>query len=317
MKTKKLKMHKLFFIFLFFTCSNGSQPEPTKNLGEKMQKFIIDLSDYAKSQSPNFIIIPQNGIELAFKSLDPSKELNTKYLNSIDGFGVEELFFNGTHQPDNYRLEMLRKLKDEKKIMVSEYITHNDSISSVITKNHQEGFLCFPRDSANYNYTEIPFPILNSNPNIISNLSEAQNYLYLINPEKFSDKTEMIDSIAQTNYDLILIDLFVFGEELLASDIEELKTKPNGAKRLVIAYINIGAVETYRYYWQDDWKLGSPSWIVKEYEGYPNEYYINFWNKQWRDIIYGNDTSYIKKIIDAHFDGAYLDNTEVYYFLNN
>jgi len=310
-------MYKLFFMFFFLTCSKGSQPDPTEKLGEKMQEFIVELSVYAKLQSPQFIIIPQNGIELAFTHLDPTNEFNIDFLNAIDGFGVEELFFNSNYQPDIYRLEMLRKLKAEKTIMVSEYITHNDSISTAIAKNHQEGFLCFPRDSSNYNYTKIPLSISNTNPNNISYLSEAQNYLYLINPEKFSDKIEMIDSIAQTNYDLILIDLFVFGEELLASDIEQLKTKPNGAKRLVIAYINIGAVETYRYYWQDEWKLGSPHWIVKEYEGYPNEYYINFWEQEWKDIIYGNDNSYLKKIIDAKFDGAYLDNTEAYYFLNN
>jgi cysteinyl-tRNA synthetase len=30
-------------------------------------------------------------------------------------------------------------------------------------------------------------------------------------------------------------------------------------------------------------------------------------DKQWQDIIYGNDSSYLKKILDAGFDGVYLD----------
>ena len=28
---------------------------------------------------------------------------------------------------------------------------------------------------------------------------------------------------------------------------------------------------------------------------------------QWQEIIYGNDNSYVKKILDAGLDGVYLD----------
>jgi cysteinyl-tRNA synthetase len=42
---------------------------------------------------------------------------------------------------------------------------------------------------------------------------------------------------------------------------------------------------------------------------------VKFWKDDWQEIIYGNEDSYIKKIIDAGFDGAYLDNVEAYYFL--
>jgi len=44
---------------------------------------------------------------------------------------------------------------------------------------------------------------------------------------------------------------------------------------------------------------------------------VQFWNPEWQKIIYGNDDSYMKKILDAGFDGAYLDNVEAYYFLYN
>lgn len=33
----------------------------------------------------------------------------------------------------------------------------------------------------------------------------------------------------------------------------------------------------------------------------------NDWDENWQAIIYGNDDSYLKKIIDAGFDGVYLD----------
>jgi cysteinyl-tRNA synthetase len=85
----------------------------------------------------------------------------------------------------------------------------------------------------------------------------------------------------------------------------------------VISYINIGAAENFRYYWKEDWKLHEPDWLAKPYEGYEDEIWVNYWDGAWQDIIYGNDGSYMKKIVDAGFDGAYLDNTEAYYFLLN
>jgi len=60
-----------------------------------MQDFVIHISNYAHELNSDFIIIPQNGIELAFNDQDPANGLNLAYLNAIDGVGVEELFYNG------------------------------------------------------------------------------------------------------------------------------------------------------------------------------------------------------------------------------
>ncbi len=98
-------------------------------------------------------------------------------------------------------------------------------------------------------------------------------------------------------------------------EIEKLQTKKNGKKRLVISYLNIGAAENWRNYWQSDWKLGNPKWLKKNYKGYDNEIYVQFWEPAWQKIIFGNDDSYLKKIVDAGFDGVFLDNVEAYYAL--
>ena len=84
-----------------------------------------------------------------------------------------------------------------------------------------------------------------------------------------------------------------------------------------VFYINIGSAENFRYYWDGNWIIGDPAWIKKKYEGYQDEFYVEFWNPEWQKIIYGNNNSYMKKILDAGFDGAYLDNVEAYYFLYN
>jgi len=310
-----MKKYIVFIISTFLFIASCSKQEKSDLAAEKMQEFVIDISDYARDFNPDFIIIPQNAVKLAYKYLDTAQGLNYRYLAAIDGFGVEELFYYETFDPDYDRLSMLRALKNYKKVMVSEYVSNNNEITDALNRNFEEGFICFPRNGDNYHYLLIPDFVWFSNNDDINLLSDAKNYLYLISSDNFASKQAMINAISATNFDIVLIDLFFEDDYFSAEEINILKTKANGAKRLVISYINIGSAENYRYYWQDNWKLHNPKWLKKKYEGYKDEFWVEFWQPEWQQIIFGNDNSYIKKIIDAGFDGAYLDNVEAYYFL--
>ena len=183
----------LILAITFFSCSKEKRLDKA---AEKMQEFVISISNYARSFDPDFIIIPQNGIELAFNNLDPNDGQNSAYMAAIDGFGVEELFYNGTFSLDEERLAMLKQLKASKKIMVSEYVTESSNISDALNRNYSEGFICFARTSSNYHYLQIPDSVPYSNTADINSLSDAQNYLYLISTDSYSSKQAMIDAIA-------------------------------------------------------------------------------------------------------------------------
>jgi len=305
-------------VIIFFTtlvllsCSKEKRSDVA---AKKMQDFVISISDYARSFDPDFIIIPQNGVELVFNNAEPDDGFNTSYMSAIDGLGVEELFYYEVFALDPERLSMLRKIEDLKKIMVSEYVTNNSDISAAFDQNYNEGFICFVRDKSNYDYKEIPNNIVNENSYDITDLSLAQNYLYLISTDNYSSKQEMMNAISLTNFDVVLIDLFFDDAEFTSTEINQLKTKANGGQRLVISYISVGSAENYRYYWKKNWGLHCPLFLKRKYDGYKDEFWVKFWKQDWQDIIYGNDDSYMKKIINAGFDGAYLDNVEAYYFL--
>lgn len=310
--------NNLLVITIIFACSSlfsCSKERRSDKASVKMQKFVCQISTYARSVKPGFIIIPQNGIELAFNNNESSNGINQEYTNAIDGFGVEELFFNGTYQPDFDRLPILKTLKEHKKIMVSEFVNSNLDVSKAFELNNNEGFICFVRQGGNYDYIQIPDSVIHENSNDITKLSDAKNFLYLINTQNFASKQAFIDAVSKTNYDLILMDLFFDEISFTAAEIARLKIKSNGAKRLVISYISIGSAEKFRYYWKKSWGQHHPLWLKRKYQGYKDEFWLKFWKQKWQDIIYGNDDSYIRKIIDAGFDGAYLDNVEAYYFL--
>jgi len=318
-----------FFFFLFAiipllgilnSCNGDGEVDVSEN-AIKMQEFIEGISKYAKVEKgkPGFIIIPQNGSELAFWETDLHEGIMPSYINAIDGLGIEELFYNdkGNYKPDRERLDLLDAIKlnyPEKTIMVADYVKDENGRLDSIAKNSARGFISFPRARNNYDYIYIPAETpTDVNSDNISALSDARNYLYLISTDNFTSRTDMITKIKATNYDVVLIDLFFDEHAFTPPEIDELKTKADGGSRLVIAYVSIGSAENYRYYWQTGWKRGNPSWLKKNYEGYPDEFWVEYWDPAWQDIIY----DYIDKIIAAGFDGAYLDNVEAYYFLEN
>ena len=280
-----------------------------------MQEFVVGISHYARNLKPSFIIIPQNGEALAFNNADPDEGLNDGFLSSIDGIGVEEIFYNGDLATDDYRLSMLRQIKATKKIMVSEFVSNSSNVQDGYDRNYGEGFIAFVRDINNYDYQYIPSVIQNESTLNVTNLSLAKNYLYLISNQMFSSKQEMISAIAETNFDAVIIDLFFEDSEFTKDDLNQIRKKKNGGQRLLLSYVSIGSAEKYRYYYKKGWGHHHPLWLKKKYDGYPDEFWVKFWKDDWQSIIYGNDESYIKKIVDAGFDGAYLDNVEAYYFL--
>ena len=82
----------------------------------------------------------------------------------------------------------------------------------------------------------------------------------------------------------------------------------------MISYMSIGESEDYRYYWQANWSTNKPEWLDAENPDWPGNFKVKYWNPEWQSIIYGNDGSYLKKILDAGFDGVYLDIIDAFEF---
>ena len=99
---------------------------------------------------------------------------------------------------------------------------------------------------------------------------------------------------------------------LSLEDLKQLKIKDNGARRIVISYLSIGEAEDYRYYWEDGYKDNSPEWLLNENPNWEGNYPVEYWHKEWQEIIAAGDNSYLNRIIEAGFDGVYLDIVDGY-----
>ena len=99
-----------------------------------------------------------------------------------------------------------------------------------------------------------------------------------------------------------------------AADVERLKRKPDGSRRLVIAYLSIGEAEQYRFYWKPEWfdAATKPSWLGPVNKNWPGNFIVRFWDGEWQRQIFGAADAYLERIMAQGFDGIYLDRADVY-----
>src|SRR5207249_1464937 len=76
----------------------------------------------------------------------------------------------------------------------------------------------------------------------------------------------------------------------MASIVKSLRTTKPG--RIVLAYLDIGAAESDRYYWQRNWKaptaaaIGSPDFLLTtNSRGWDDTFPAAYWDKRWQDIL--------------------------------
>ncbi|ODN31292.1 endo alpha-1,4 polygalactosaminidase [Fervidobacterium thailandense] len=128
-----------------------------------------------------------------------------------------------------------------------------------------------------------------------------QEWLLFLNGPKLED-------IARTNVTPVIIDYSRDGsesKEFTREDIEPLKRMSNGKTREVLAYVNVGIAERWRWYWS----FLPSTLLYGPLEGWEGEYYIKFWTDEWISTL----EKYVEKIVGAGFDGIMFDWVNVYY----
>jgi cysteinyl-tRNA synthetase len=105
-------------------------------------------------------------------------------------------------------------------------------------------------------------------------------------------------SIAKRNTDVAVVD----PDEV--KNPAKLKSKANGGKRAVLAYISVGEAEDYRGYM----KKGSKRWLSDKGQGWSGNKMVKYWDPEWQAIV----KSRVRAAIDAGYDGVYLDRIDTY-----
>jgi len=215
------------------------------NYRQEMRNFVIGISQYARSFDADFIVIPQNGIELIVNNPETPGDLNQPYLDAINGNGQEELYY-GYFADDiptpasitSYLNPFLTQaIASGKTVLVTDYCFSLEKIGNSYNLNNAQNYISFSADSRELDdipyFPKQPYKV---NSTDITQLYQAKNFLYLINSSLFASKEEFIDSLSKTDYDVLLLDLFFQdGTSFTSDEINSLKTKANGG----LAYLSV------------------------------------------------------------------------------
>ncbi|MEQ1670581.1 MAG: MJ1477/TM1410 family putative glycoside hydrolase [Hyphomicrobium sp.] len=132
---------------------------------------------------------------------------------------------------------------------------------------------------------------------------------------RFLDRT----ALAASPFDLVVIDHAPHPKKdieipFTRDEIAPLKIKPDGSRRIVLAYLSMGEAERYRYYWQPQWDAAEtrPKWLGPENPQWAGNYQVQFADPDWQTVIFGTQMSVLDRIIAAGFDGVYLDRVDAF-----
>ncbi|MCC9625530.1 hypothetical protein LPB41_27980 [Thalassospira sp. MA62] len=307
--------------------------KPNVNFTDEMRDYVIAISRWAKSYRSDFSIIAMNALELTeylettLFATRGTAEPARNYLRALDGILVEAPFYGyenygeATETPEtDYIMGYLERMKLEGlQYLFLDYTNNASNIATARQKSAQyENSLYYaapPPDKQLSSLAKVPATPYRSNPHIIDNIREAENYAIVIDSTPYGTKDAYINALAATNYDTLIIDPFHRGTiPLTYDDMKRLRYKQVGTPRTILAYLNIATAETYRYYWEDSWRTGYPSFLS---EGnlmarWGQEQHVHYWSNEWQRLIFGAEDTYLGGIMNLGFDGVLMGGLDEY-----
>ncbi len=113
-----------------------------------------------------------------------------------------------------------------------------------------------------------------------------------------------VGQIARSDTDLVIVD----ADGVSAAELARLKRRPDGGRRVVLGYLNIGEAETFRSYWRPAWNRNRPDWMGKPNKNWPGHYFVEYWSPEWQSITARG----VDRIAAKGFDGVFLDSVDKY-----
>lgn len=158
------------------------------------------------------------------------------------------------------------------------------------------------------------------------------------------DTGDAVDQLAASRYDMLVVDPTVttnldFSATNMVQKLKESKAFDDAHRKLVIAYIDIGQAEEWRWYWHGhpvyeesnrpcseiipEIQIWAPWVVACDPDGWAGNYPVAFWDPDWVEVVINGTQlgsnieevyfdSMLDEVIQDGFDGVYLDWVEAW-----
>ena len=120
-------------------------------------------------------------------------------------------------------------------------------------------------------------------------------------------------AVNRTDPDILIIDYSWDGggaRQLSRWDVWKLAWRPGRFPRIVLAYVSVGEAEDYRFYWNRATSGGKAAFLDRPNPSWPGNVRVKFWDPAWKAVLYSGRDAWIDRILDAGFDGVFLDTVD-------
>jgi cysteinyl-tRNA synthetase len=309
-------MHKLapiLVVSILLVVSSGCLQFTDEGMDaeDEMRSLVVKVSDYARQTNPNFVVIVENGEDLASDGGRPANN----YLATVDGVAREDLFFgwNGLDTPTPWSIseEMSARLNESKDagqtVMVVDRCSERGYLWDAMEWADERDFLYFGSDSEGLDtIPAYPADPPGTHRGDVTDLSEAHNLLVLTVAQGWDSREDYLDALQRTNFDVLVIDGFFNKTPLTEEEVDSLRVKKHGGNRLVIAVMGLGELDERQHIWRDLYHDQPPPWLGDAVTGKTDLHRVKYWSKGWRSVLYKSEESWLDSILDSGFDGVYL-----------
>ena len=123
----------------------ASEPGEVGRL-HKMQAFIMELALHAKTLNPDFKIIPQDAAELAFIDGDVDKGALESLISLVDGWGKEEMLFDGDgNTPNDEQKAYVELVKEGLMVTETSTVETAEKLEEYYARAEHWGIIPYPR----------------------------------------------------------------------------------------------------------------------------------------------------------------------------
>lgn len=314
------------------------------NYRELMRDIVLAFGDFVKARNADFQILLDGGsdlltrgvwendlvdlhrAELAGATNDDERFLlklfspehpiksgtpNRRFIQSAAGIVLtDQICGKAKGKPS----KTMQKLIDEfgLKVVSIEHCATKGQKNNALQTLSAKGIPTFADVKFSGKFDTLDSTVFDENNKSVESLAKVKNVLILTDTRKFADKDLMLNALAKTNFDLLIVDpFFNFNRALSREDVRSLQFKQIGTRRLVYAVLNVAEAQDTRAYWETTWKLRSPKWLRFVSETNPAGIIVDYWHPAWKRII----GIYFRSIMDLGFDGVVLqglDNHKIY-----
>ena len=310
------------------------------NHRQLMRDIVVALSDYAKKRNPKFVVLVRNAPGLLVKETrewkwetlrDPDNTdkyskvgtINRPYLKAIDGMLIDGFTYGVPDYGKPSDPETLKGLMaavnaiggEGRRLLTIDYCDAKPAVTEAEAKAAKASALSYIDRDGDKRLGRVPAEKPRSeNTAVVADINTAKNFLPMLRSDSFGSRSDWVNALIATNYDVLILDTFWRETESITFDqMKKLRYKRLGSDRLVLGALPLAVARDTRFYWKPEWKLGNPSFLAAQDPNDPAETIVNYWDEKWKELI----GKYIQGIVDLGVDGILLDQADTYLYFED